>query len=59
MEVVELGNPKFVWLRCPRCADLFYVVKEFWSTQFNVLTLHCPFCQQDFKKEECKELWGL
>ncbi len=58
MEIVELGNPKYVWLRCPLCDGLFYVVKEFWSGPFNHISLHCPFCQQDFKKEQSKEMWG-
>jgi len=59
MEILELGNPKYVWLRCPLCSGLFFVGKEFWSVQFNHLSLHCPFCHKDFQKEQAKDIWGV
>ena len=57
MPVPELGVPKYVWLRCPKCQELYYVDNDFWSHKYDKLLLHCPYCQADFDKNECVDIW--
>ena len=59
MIISELGLPKYIWLRCPKCNELFYVDSDFWERKFSKLLLHCPYCNKDFDKETCKDIWGI
>ena len=52
METVEkVGTPKDVWVTCPRCKQLFYIDRSFYSAQFDHVELHCPFCHLEFDKK--------
>jgi len=57
MTVEKVGIPKDIWVACPTCKELFYIHRLFYESQFNHLKLRCPFCHQEFAKENAKT-WG-
>lgn len=53
----KIGIPKVIWVMCPNCQGLFYIHRMFYEPEYNYLKLHCPFCHNNFAKEEAKT-WG-
>ncbi len=59
MLVEKVGIPKDIWVMCPKCSKLYYVEKLFWEPKYNNLKLYCPFCHNEFAKEESPKIWGI
>jgi len=59
LSIEKIGKSKDVWLACPSCQKTFYVDRMFWESPYDKLRLHCPYCGNDFNKEESPNAWGL
>jgi hypothetical protein len=60
MQTIEkVGTPKEVWVMCPGCNELFYYHRLFHEPRYDQIKLHCPFCHEEFAKEEAAKIWGV
>jgi sarcosine oxidase delta subunit len=57
VNIEKIGTPKEVWVMCPGCDDLFYIDRAFYDPKFKDIKLHCPFCHEEFAKENATKTW--
>ena len=56
--IEKIGMSKDVWVMCPGCKELFYIHRSFYEPAYDRVKLHCPFCHEEFAKEDAPKTWG-
>ncbi len=53
----KIDYAAIVWLRCPKCPELFYLETSFFRPEYADVKVMCPYCHLEFPKEDSPQMW--
>jgi hypothetical protein len=59
MEVPKLGEPKLIFLRCPKCEGVYHAERTCFDPAYASVKLMCPYCRNEFHARDAAKTWGL